>query len=188
MGIILTSNLGAKFLLDYNQSSPSHSREVARKQVMAAVNSHFSPEFLNRLSGVIMFNSLGGSQLEQICQKSMKAMKKRLAGQGIRVVLEKSGTEAILDASFDRTYGARPIERYLEHTVVTKLSKMLIKGELSSGCTVFIEGISEDESFDFVEPEKKRAKTLKYRVEKFPTDMILNESGEIVSEPVPMQS
>ncbi|KAL7533412.1 hypothetical protein ACHAXR_005216 [Thalassiosira sp. AJA248-18] len=186
--IILTSNLGAKFLLNCDGSSPEHSREAARGQVMSAVRSHFSPEFLNRLSGVIMFNSLGASQLEKICHKAMLGVKRRLAGQGIRVVLEKSGTEAILEASFDRSYGARPVERYLEQTVVTKLSKMLISGELESGYTVFIEGISEDESFDFVEPDKKRAKTLKYRVEKFPADVILNEDGELVSELVPMQT
>jgi ATP-dependent Clp protease ATP-binding subunit ClpB len=184
--VILTSNLGASALLDYDESSES-ARDFARAQVMAAVRAHFSPEFLNRLSGVIMFNSLGMSQLEKIVQKSMKDVKKRLAGQGIRVVLEKSGVEAILDASYDRNYGARPVERYLEHSVVTKLSKMLISGELSSGYTVFIEGVSEDDSFDFVGPDKKRAKTLKYRTEPFPVDMALNEEGELVSEMVQMQ-
>ena len=184
--IILTSNLGAQFLLNYDESSPEHSRDVAREHVMAAVRAHFSPEFLNRLSGIVMFNSLGADQLGKICQKAMKGVKKRLAVQGIRVVLEKSGTEAILDASYDRNYGARPVERYLESTVVTKLSKMLISGELSSGYTVFIEGVTEDE--DFVVPDKKRAKTLKYRVEKFPADMTLNEDGELVSEIVPMKT
>lgn len=186
--IILTSNIGASFLLNSDDSSLDHSREVAREHVMAAVRSHFSPEFLNRLSGVVMFNSLGAAQLGKICEKFMKGVKRRLAGQGIRVVLEQSGTETILDASYDRDYGARPVERYLEHTVVTKLSKMLIGGELEAGYTVFIEGVSEDDSFDFVEPEKKRAKTLKYRVEKFPADMTLNEDGELVSELVPMQT
>ena len=102
------------------------------------------------------------------------------------MVLEKSGTEAILNASYDREYGARPVERYLEQTVVTKLSKMLIGGELASGYTVFIEGIpqsSDDDSFDMVDqPEKKRAKTLTYRVEPFPADMVLNGDGDLVSE------
>lgn len=186
--IILTSNLGANFLLNFDEASPDHSREVARDQVMNAVRSHFSPEFLNRLSGIIMFNSLGAAQLEKICQKAMKGVKKRLVGQGIRAVLKKSGVEAILDASYDQNYGARPVERYLESTVVTKLSKMLIGGELSSGCTVFIEGVSDDDSFDFVEPEKKCAKRLKYRVEKFPADMTLNADGDLVSETVPMQT
>lgn len=191
--IILTSNIGSQYLLNCDASSPEHSREVAREQVMAAVRSHFSPEFLNRLSAVVMFNSLGAAQLEKICQKAMIGVKKRLAGQGIRVVLEKSGTEAILDASYDRSYGARPVERYLEQTVVTKLSKMLIGGELSSGYTVFIEGVDhseEDSSFDFVEPEKKRArtKTLQYRLEKFPANMILNNDGDLVQETAPMIS
>jgi ATP-dependent Clp protease ATP-binding subunit ClpB len=179
--IILTSNLGAAALLDYDESSES-ARDLARAQVMSAVRAHFSPEFLNRLSGVIMFNSLGIGQLEKIVQKSMKDVKKRLAGQGIRVVLEKSGIQAILDASYDRNYGARPVERYLEHSVVTKLSKMLISGELASGYTVFIEGVTEDDSFDFVGPDRKRAKTLNYRTEPFPVDMTLNEDGELVPE------
>lgn len=186
--IILTSNLGANYLLDCDESSPEHSREVARSRVMAAVRSHFSPEFLNRLSGIVMFNALGAAELSKVCHKAMNGVKKRLAGLGIRVVLEKSGTEAILEASYDRNYGARPVERYLEQTVVTKLSKMLIGGEIQAGMTVFIEGVMSDEdSFDFVEPEKKRHKTLKYRVEKFPTEMILNEDGELVSETVPMK-
>lgn len=188
--IILTSNLGASALLDYDDGSQA-ARDHAREKVMKAVRAHFSPEFLNRLSGVIMFNSLGASQLEKICQKAVKGIKKRLASQGIRVVLEKSGAEAILDASYDRDYGARPVERYLEQTVVTKLSKMLISGEISNGCTVFIEGVTdvnEDSSYDFVEPAKKRAKTLTYRIEPFPADMTLNEDGEFVSEVVPMQT
>jgi ATP-dependent Clp protease ATP-binding subunit ClpB len=184
--IILTSNLGAAALLDYDESSGS-ARDYARAKVMAAVRNHFSPEFLNRLSGVIMFNSLGVSQLEKIVEKSMKDVKKRLAGQGIRIVLEKSGIEAILDASYDRNYGARPVERYLEQSVVTKLSKMLISGELTSGYTVFIEGVSEDDSFDFVGPDRKRLKTLKYRTEPFPIDTTLNDEGELVSETIRME-
>lgn len=185
--IILTSNLGASALLEYEDGSDK-SRDFARERVMTAARAHFSPEFLNRLSGVVMFDSLGAAQLQKICQKSVKSIKKRLATQGIRVVLEDSGTEAILDASYDRNYGARPVERYLEQTVVTQLSKMLISGEISNGRTVFIEGVNDDDSFDFVEPAKKRAKTLKYRVESFPADMTLNEDGEFVSESVPMQS
>ncbi|KAL7463916.1 hypothetical protein ACHAXS_004267 [Conticribra weissflogii] len=179
--IILTSNLGATALLDCDESSDK-SRKVTQERVMATVRSHFAPEFLNRLSGIVMFNSLGVAQLEKICNKAMKGVKKRLAGQNIRVVLERTGTEAILDASFDRNYGARPVERYLEHTVVTKLSRMLISGEIHSGCTVFIEGVEvdDDKSYEFVEPSKKRIKTLIYRVESFPADMTLNEEGDLI--------
>ncbi len=186
--IILTSNLGANFLLNCDEASPIHTREVAREQVMLAVRSHFSPEFLNRLSGIIMFNSLGPAQLQKICQKAMSGVKKRLARQDIRVVLEKGGAETILDASYDRNFGARPVERHLEQTVVTTLSKMIIGGEIEAGNTVFIDGISDDESFDFVHPEKKRPRTLKYRVEKFPAGMTLNDDGELMADPTQMQT
>ena len=129
-----------------------------------------------------MFSSLGAAQLGMICQKAMKDVKKRLAGQGIRVVLEKSGTNAILDASYDPSYGARPVERYLEQTVVTKLSKMLISGELESGSTVIIDGIDDEGTYEVVEPARKRHRTLFYRVEPIPSGMTLNSEGDLVNE------
>jgi len=167
--IILTSNIGAKDLLNYDNTS-SFTKEQIHDNVMMKVRSHFSPEFLNRLSATVMFNSLGTEQLEKICQKAMTGVKRRLAAQGIRVILEKSGASAILQASYDRNYGARPVERYLEKTIVTQLSKMLIKGEITSGSTVHIEAIGAtdtdvNDSYNAIENGNKRAK-LTYRVEK----------------------
>merc|ERR1711862_716606 len=116
------------------------------------VRNSFAPEFLNRLSAIVMFNSLGMDQLEKVVQKTMKGVKRRLASRGIKVELEKSGVKAILDASYDPSYGARPVERFLEQTVVTKLAKMLISGELESGSTVIIDGIDDEETCEVVEP------------------------------------
>lgn len=165
--IILTSNLGAQSLLRLSKTSSEEEKNLSHNEVMAAVRGHFSPEFLNRLSAIVMFNSLGVDQLEKICHKAMRGVKRRLASQLVRVVLESSGVQHILDCSYDPHYGARPVERYLEQTVVTQLSKMLISGEITSGCVVRIvaEPIEED---DFVEinPINKKPKTkLMYRVE-----------------------
>jgi ATP-dependent Clp protease ATP-binding subunit ClpB len=165
--IILTSNLGAQSLLRLSKNSPEEEKNSSHNEVMAAVRGHFSPEFLNRLSAIVMFNSLGVEQLEKICHKAMRGVKRRLASQLVRVVLEKSGVQHILDCSYDPHYGARPVERYLEQTVVTQLSKLLISGEIASGCVVRIiaEPIEED---DFVEinPVNKRPKTrLSYKIE-----------------------
>jgi len=163
--IILTTNIGAEYLLDLTESDHAQ-KEKAHKKVMSEIRSHFSPEFLNRLSGIIMFNSLGAEQLEKICHNAMNGVKRRLATQGVRVVLESSGAKAILEASYDHNYGARPVERYLEQTVVTALSRMLISGALGSGDTVHIEAIDIDEdSLDDCEAPLKKAKTLNYRVE-----------------------
>jgi len=178
--IILTSNLGAKSLLNLTSESDDNDIENAHAQVMKNVRGHFSPEFLNRLSAIVMFRSLGKSQLEKICHKAMKGVKRRLAAQGIRVILENSGASSILEASYDPNYGARPVERYLEQTVVTKLSKMLISGEIGNGCTVHIETIPIDNQINDIEmnssddseyihlggPTKKILRKLNYRVER----------------------
>lgn len=199
--IVLTSNLGSKFLLN-NVRSNSNDDElsVAHSKVMESVRGHFPPEFLNRLSAIVMFKPLGYNQLEKICHKAMRGVKRRLATQGVRLVLEESGVSAILEASFDPNYGARPVERYLEQTVVTKLSKMLISGEIGNGCIVHIEATSqidcsnennnpmvrgpssfEDDDYFGVVRTKKKPRPLEYRIERsnsFFEDEILKESNE----------
>ena len=162
--IILTSNIGARHLLHLTEDSEK--RDAAHSLVMEEVQSHFAPEFLNRLSAIVMFNSLGPNQLEKIVQKSMKSVRKRLSTQGVRVILESSGAKAILAASYDPDYGARPVERYLESTVVTTLSRMLISGELRSGSTVYIEATEpDDDSYDDLNVPLKKKARLRYRVE-----------------------
>jgi len=164
--IILTSNIGAELLLESGNKTEEEKEEI-HKQVMTIVRASFAPEFLNRLSAIVMFNSLGVGQLEKIVQKAMRGVKRRLGAKGIKVVLEHSGAKAILDASYDPAYGARPVERYLEGTVVTELSRMLIRGDLPSGSTVHIEAFgSEDEDSldDCSVPGPKRIRPLQYRV------------------------
>jgi len=140
--VIMTSNIGAKHLLAVNNLDrvpTQEHRDMATKQVMQDVRSHFSPEFLNRLSSIVMFNPLGQQELRKIVHKSMKNIQKRLAEQDIQVILHENGVDAILEASYDPNYGARPVERYLESSVVTTLSKLLIAGKIYSGCIVDIE-------------------------------------------------
>jgi ATP-dependent Clp protease ATP-binding subunit ClpB len=175
--VILTSNIGAEYLL--HTSEDSKQKALANELVLKELQSRFAPEFLNRLSSIIMFNSLGMSQLEKIVQKSIGNVRTRLEAQGVRVVLESSGARAILTASYNPDYGARPVERYLESSVVTTLSKMLIAGELPSGSTVTIDATGvEDESYDDLgEPLQKKAK-LRYRVAKSTTQQDAEEHNE----------
>merc|ERR1712224_859 len=146
--IILTSNVGAEFLLGLTENSKEDEVEFAHERVMDKVRNSFAPEFLNRLSAIVMFNSLGMDQLEKVVQKAMKGVKRRLAARGVKVHLESSGVKAILDASYEPSFGARPVERFLEGTVVTKLSRMLISGELTSGTIVHIEAGNKSTSTD----------------------------------------
>merc|ERR1712188_78346 len=165
--IILTSNVGAEFLLGLTENSKEDEVEFAHERVMDKVRNSFAPEFLNRLSAIVMFNSLGMDQLEKVVQKAMKGVKRRLAARGGKVHLESSGVKAILDASYEPSFGARPVERYLEGAVVTTLSRMLISGELTSGTIVHIEGVDSSGDSDTESPvaKKPRNGSLRYRVE-----------------------
>merc|ERR1711862_10943 len=125
---------------------------------------------------------MGGKiQLHSIVQKSIRGVKRRLTEQGISIILETSGAEAVLEASYDPNYGARPVERYLESSVVTTLSRMLIAGRLESGSIVHIEAnsnnrppttvgtlsLSKDNDIDNESLcQKKKFRKLSYRVVK----------------------
>merc|ERR1712137_1163238 len=188
--IILTSNIGSHALMALSEESYEDEKKTAHAAVMHAVRNHFAPEFLNRLSAIVMFNSLGKRQLQKICHKAMRGVKRRLASQCIKVILESSGAQYILDASYDSHYGARPVERFLEKTIVTKLSKMLISGELVSGSIVHIEAVPIDEAVDedFVDlgPNNKKLRTkLNYRISRghsFTEDDLKKEIGDVHGE------
>jgi ATP-dependent Clp protease ATP-binding subunit ClpB len=184
--IILTSNVGAQHLLHIPYGAPLSVKNAVYEKVMTEVQSRFAPEFLNRLSAICMFNELGPKQLEQIVQKSMCSISDRMTANNsnIRIVLESSGVQAILANSYNPIYGARPVERYLESTVVTTLSRMLIRGELPSGSIVHIEAElasdtlpdevlvqnhpsidSDDSSYEGIMPLHKNPR-LHYRIER----------------------
>ena len=162
--LIMTSNIGAEFLLGLTASSSEQEKEAAHDQVMNNVRHSFAPEFLNRISAIVVFNSLGTAELEKVVYKSMQGIKRRLAERGVSVELEKSGVKVILESSFDQSFGARPVERFLEGEVVTALSRLLISGELTSGTIVHIEGHSAD-SEDGPLTKKSRKGQLHYRLE-----------------------
>merc|ERR1711959_794440 len=180
--IILTSNVGAEYLLGLTENTSEHQKEIAHNQVMKNVRSTFAPEFLNRLSAIVMFNSLGTSELEKVVHKTMRGIKRRLTQKGVKVELEKSGVNVIVDASLrDASFGARPVERYIEGEVVTKLSRMLISGELASGSIVHIEGRSAEP--ECVPVAKRPCKQrLQYRLEH-----VENHDDAAKAEEIPTQ-
>jgi ATP-dependent Clp protease ATP-binding subunit ClpB len=157
--IVLTSNIGAKMLLAAMEGEQTvASLEHAKFQAEQAARQHFAPELLNRMSAIVIFNPLGASQLASICHKAMSSIDRRLAQQDIHTNLQESAIQLILDTSYDPQYGARPLERYLEKTVVTDISKMIISGELMAGETVSIEAVNGDLAYR-VDNKKPRLET-----------------------------
>ncbi|TVU29823.1 hypothetical protein EJB05_21410, partial [Eragrostis curvula] len=135
--IIMTSNLGAEHLAAAMNGKKT--MEAARDLVMKTVQKHFKPEFLNRLSETVIFEPLSRHKLKTVVRIQMKSIVAGVADKGISLSASDDALDVILSESYNPMYGARPIRRWVQKNVMTKLSEMLIKGEVDAGCTIFID-------------------------------------------------
>merc|ERR1712146_74660 len=110
-----------------------------KDKVMEAVRSHFRPEFLNRLDAMVLFSPLQPSGLRKICKKHLARIENRIPKlRNIKISLDDAAADLILKASYNPQYGARPLERFIEKAIVTKLGRMIVSGSLPSNSEVMI--------------------------------------------------
>ena len=138
--LILTSNLGSEFLLGGINADGSID-EGAKAQVEALLRRSFRPEFLNRLDEIVFYKPLTKENVTKIIDLQIVKLNQRLENQQIRVELTEAAKSAIVDASYDPQYGARPLRRYVQHTVETMLSKKLLRGDVIPGQTVTVDAV-----------------------------------------------
>jgi len=138
--LILTSNLGSEFLLG-GVNADGTIDEQAKAQVQALLRRSFRPEFLNRLDEIVFYKPLTKENVTKIIDLQIDKLNSRLENQQIRCELTQRAKEAIVDASYDPQYGARPLRRYVQHTVETMLSKRLLKGDITPGSTVTVDAV-----------------------------------------------
>ncbi len=131
--IIMTSNLGSEFLLSDN-------KEEGRKKVMELLKRSFRPEFINRIDEIVMFNSLTESVVDKIVEKFLSLLKNRLANKEISFDYDQKAVSFIHANSFDETYGARPIRRYIQSAVETPLANKILSGEVTKSVTLTSDG------------------------------------------------
>ena len=136
--IILTSNLGSEYLLSGINADGSI-EESAKQQVEALLRRSFRPEFLNRLDEIVFYKPLTKENVTKIIDLQIAKLNDRLAEQQIRCELTDGAKTAIVDAAYDPQYGARPLRRYVQHTVETMLSKKLLRGDILPGQTVTVD-------------------------------------------------
>ena len=135
--IILTSNLGSQFLLDGIEPDGSISAQ-ARSQVEALLKQSFRPEFLNRLDEIVFYKPLTKENITGIIDLLIDGLNKRLEPQEISVRLTGEAKDEIIDRSYDPAFGARPLRRYLQHTVETLIAKKLIAGDVTPGTVLTV--------------------------------------------------
>ena len=136
--IILTSNLGSRFLTEGTLPDGSISKE-AQDAVTSELRRTFRPEFLNRLDETIMFRPLGKNELGGIVDIMTGNLRSRLADRELGLVITDAAKNLIIERGYDPMYGARPLRRYLQSAVETMIAKAILRGEPGAGSVITVD-------------------------------------------------
>lgn len=158
--ILMTSNAGAAVAATTKRplglGTTSKDESKAKSSAMEKIlNQTFSPEFRNKLSGVVRFNSLDEEIMIKIVEKFVKLAQLKLTPKGIKLSVSKKAKELLAKNGFDPAMGARPIKREVDKTIVKQLVKPILKKELKSGDTVKVSAKGGEIKLDFVSPKPK---------------------------------
>ncbi len=139
--LILTSNLGSELLLE-GIDSQGNLLDSAKAQVQQLLRRSFRPEFLNLLDEVVFYKPLTRENVKSIVDLLVAQLNRRLARQQLTCVLTEEAKNLVVQEAYDPTYGARPLRRYLQHTVETLLSRRILEGSILPGQTITVHGVN----------------------------------------------
>jgi len=141
--IILTSNVGSEFFREMSkigfelpaekeETEVANKSKVFKEQVNESLKKTFRPEFLNRLDEIIVFNPLTRKEIEKIVDIQLEQLKEKLKERNLSITIDNSVKKHIVDAGFDPDYGARPIRRMIQKTILDQLADRIIKGDFTN--------------------------------------------------------
>ena len=136
--IILTSNLGSQYLLDGIDENGEISQQ-ARDQVNELLKRSFRPEFLNRLDEIVFYKPLTKDNVTHIIDLMAADINRRLEDKQLTVELTPAAKDYIIESAYDPIYGARPLRRFLQHTVETLVSKKIIADQVEPGSRITVD-------------------------------------------------
>ena len=139
--LILTSNLGSQYLLEGINEQGEISDE-AKLQVDQLLKKSFRPEFLNRLDEIVCYKPLTKENITAIVDLLIGGLNKRLADKQLKVVLTPAAKSYVIDNGYDPLYGARPLRRFLQHTVETLVGRKMIADEVAPGSTLTVDCVA----------------------------------------------
>ena len=142
--IVMTSNLGSHVIqeISANSSSDEDSPEAYTQMkagVMAVVQSHFRPEFINRLDEIVVFHPLDKAQIREIARFQTQYLQKRLAERQIKLEIDESALILLGNVGFDPVYGARPLKRAIQQQLENSLAQKILSGEFVAGNAIHVE-------------------------------------------------
>ncbi len=133
--IIMTSNIGSEHLLE-GVTESGEIRDAARQAVLRELRGHFRPEFLNRVDDIVLFKPLTLAEIERIVDLQTEDLRRRLADRDISLELTPEAREHIARQGFDPVFGARPLKRYLQHQLESRIGRAIVAGDVHEGTTV----------------------------------------------------
>jgi len=156
--IIMTSNVGAELIkrqtaLGFGAVSGHESYEQMRDKILEESKRTFKPEFLNRLDDMIVFHTLGRPDLAKIVNLEVAKVVGRIGTKSIKVLLDPSAVEFLIDKGYDPTYGARPMRRAVEKFLEDPLAEELLRGNIKAGNVLNVSAAGEKLDFKVIEPE-----------------------------------
>ncbi|HEY4097901.1 MAG TPA: ATP-dependent chaperone ClpB, partial [Baekduia sp.] len=136
--VIMTSNIGSEYLIE-GLDAQGQIRPDARDRVFAQLRERFRPEFLNRIDETVLFKPLTLSEIERIVELLLVAVAARLADRRIGLEVTEPARRFVAREGFDPVYGARPLRRYLQREVETRIARALVAGDIHDGATIFVD-------------------------------------------------
>lgn len=133
--IILTSNLGAEYLVNLSESEDSSAAEA---DVMAVVERHFRPEFLNRLDEIILFHRLSRHHMGAIVRLQLQQLEALLEDRKLQLKVDDKAVEWLADAGYDPAFGARPLKRVIQRQLQNLLANRILDGSIRDGDTISV--------------------------------------------------
>ena len=154
--IIMTSNIGSQHLLE-GISAAGDINDAARSGVMRELRQHFRPEFLNRVDDVVLFKTLSLEEIERIVDLLADELRRRLADRDVKLELSGAARTLIARQGFDPVYGARPLRRFLQRELETRIGRALIGGEVRNGGAVRVDARDGVLNVDIESPPEMEA-------------------------------
>ena len=136
--IVMTSNLGSQFIQELSGDTEEEYTQM-KASVMGAVQTHFRPEFINRLDEIVVFRALDKAQIQQIARIQITHLEKRLAERQLKLEISEKALDLISNVGFDPVYGARPLKRAIQQQLENPLAKEILEGRFQAGDTIQVE-------------------------------------------------
>jgi ATP-dependent Clp protease ATP-binding subunit ClpB len=155
--IIMTSNIGSVYLLDGVTSDGEIDAE-ARDRVMGELRGHFRPEFLNRVDEIVLFKPLTLAEIERIVELQIDDVRNRLADRRMTLELAEEAEQLIARHGYDPIYGARPLRRYIQREVETRIGRALLAGDIRDGATIIVDTDGDELAIRWRNPDESEVR------------------------------